>query len=427
MPAAPWAQVGSTDDVPAGKPSGSRWQRPGIALLALLALLAAWQPSLVSHYGAVLAILVILVSGRRCVIRVPEVLALVLAAWAYLAVLWSTDATAAAWMAQLYATACLVFVATRMVVRTRTALFCVAYGGIAGTLITAGNLLTGGDPTQSLIRTSMVELSTRYVQDDSNINYTAYTLLGGMLLATLLLLLRPRTRVEQVGLVVALTVLGWAVLLAGTRGAVVGAFLGICYLLLSRFAPAGMRTAVLVVTPAAMLVISIGWYVRFTPELLWLDAVLGRPTGDLSGRMLLWPEALSSWASAPLLGIGPGMFVVTGRLHVGAHNLLLALGNDVGLIGVLLYLGIFIFALAGPLRHTVSASRRVACLLLVTQLPLWLTGHWETSPVALLTLGLVSMLPVALAHPAPVALTQPTPATGHAAPAGIRPAQRARS
>lgn len=126
--------------------------------------------------------------------------------------------------------------------------------------------------------------------------------------------------------------------------------------------------------------------------MLWLDGLYGRPTGDISGRLSIWPYALSTWWESPLTGSGAGVFISTNPYEIGPHNLLLTVGNDLGLVGVLLYFGTMAAALVTAAR-TGRTALLLACAFTAAMLPIWLTGQWETALGFWLALGLLTVLP----------------------------------
>lgn len=76
-----------------------------------------------------------------------------------------------------------------------------------------------------------------------------------------------------------------------------------------------------------------------------------------SARHTLWADALSLWATEPLLGAGPGAFTPSSELAssvpslAAAHSLILQVGAELGAVGVILLaaqlLGGFLFAARG--------------------------------------------------------------------------------
>ncbi|WP_327031944.1 O-antigen ligase family protein [Micromonospora ureilytica] len=380
---------------------------PGLVLVCAIAFSAQWATSATNRYGAATALVAILVSCRAPRLDLPDLLAAALGLWTCVTLLWPADLEAAIPMAYLYGAACAMFIAVRHIVRTRAALFAVGYAFLAGCVSTSIKLISNPIPNSTQARDTVMDFSIRYGIEGVNYNYTAYSLAAGVALAAVLMLLGPATKIEWLCLLAAAAVLFWGVLLTGTRGALISVLVGAGYLLLSTVAARLARAMAVVVVPIVLIGVPLGLYRVLSSEMLWLDgAFAGRETGDLSGRLYIWPYAVSSWGESPLLGIGPGMLTATGRLGIGAHNLLLSVGNDLGLVGVLLYAGILTFALAIPFRHTVGGCVRAAGVFLVSQTPIWLTGHWEASPVCFVALALVSVAPVAFR---PSGLPAPAP------------------
>ncbi|MEV1314800.1 O-antigen ligase family protein [Micromonospora arborensis] len=387
---------------------------PGLVVVCAIAFASQWATSATNRYGAAAAVVAILVSGRTPRILPPDLLAAATGLWVCVTLFWAADFDAATRMGYLYATACVIFIAVRHVVRTRMALFAVGYAFLAGCIATTVKLIDNPVPNSLKARDSVLDFSIRYGIEGVNYNYTAYSLAAGVALAGVLLLLRPSTKIEMLGIAGAAAVLFWGVLLTGTRGALIAIVVGLGFLLVSTVAARLARTLAVVVVPIVLIGVPLGLYRLLGSEMLWLDGYFaGRATGDLSGRLYIWPYALSSWGESPLFGIGPGMLTATGDLQVGAHNLLLSVGNDLGLIGVLLYAGVLTFALVGPFRHANPTCFRVAGVFLVSQTPIWLTGHWEVSPVCFVALALVSVTPLALRSP--VSENDPKTAPPHTA------------
>lgn len=218
-------------------------------------------------------------------------------------------------MAYLYGAACAMFIAVRHVVHSRAAFFAVGYACLAGCVATSVKLIADPLSNSTRARDSMMDFSVRYGVEGVNSNYTAYSLAAGVALAAVLMLLRPSTKVERLCIVAAAGVLFWGVLLTSTRGALIRILAGAAFLLLSAMSWRLARTVAVVGVPLVLVAVPLGLYRVLASETLWLDgAFAGRATGDLSGRLYIWPYALSSWFDSPLLGIGPGMFTATGRL-----------------------------------------------------------------------------------------------------------------
>jgi len=78
-----------------------------------------------------------------------------------------------------------------------------------------------------------------------------------------------------------------------------------------------------------------------------------RATGDLAGRLTIWPEARQVFGEHLLVGVGAGGFRAVGTSGIGAHDVVLELGAGLGLVGIALFLGLIVASLTttrGPVR-----------------------------------------------------------------------------
>ncbi|MFI2711453.1 O-antigen ligase family protein [Micromonospora sp. NPDC018662] len=360
----------------------------GTAALCIVAFLAAESPSWAMSYGGPLACAAVILTSRLPHLRAPDLFALVTAGWAYATRLWTVDAAYSSISAPQYASACLVFLAVRHVVRSTRQILAIGCAYLLGCVTAVDTVMRHASSGVALARDNALDYSVRFGVDGVNYNYTAYTFVTGALIALVLVRLRPSPRAVRVCLLACLPVLALGVLLNGTKGATIALALAAVYLPLSVMAPRSMRVFAGVTTPVLLVLVPLG--VFSDAWMLWFDDLFGRRTGDLSGRLEIWPVALSSWLEAPITGIGAGGFAA---FHgIGPHTLLLTLGNDLGLVGMVLYAGTFATALAAPLVRSVPPIQRLAGLFLIALLPIWLTGHWESSQGAWILLGLLSRL-----------------------------------
>jgi len=112
-----------------------------------------------------------------------------------------------------------------------------------------------------------------------------------------------------------------------------------------------------------------------------VESLLGRPTGDWSGRLVVWPLAREWWLDHFILGSGVSTFAGANPMKIGAHDLVLEIGAGLGLVGVLLFLCFLFFSvfrqpplLVGSLIAVTAAS--------------YITGHWELAPAAWVLLAI---------------------------------------
>jgi O-antigen ligase len=75
-------------------------------------------------------------------------------------------------------------------------------------------------------------------------------------------------------------------------------------------------------------------------------------TGDLGGRVSIWREGLSRFADHPVLGLGGGSFQVANpRFRSVAHNTVLSVLSELGIIGVLIFAGVMVITGLRALRQ----------------------------------------------------------------------------
>jgi O-antigen ligase len=175
------------------------------------------------------------------------------------------------------------------------------------------------------------------------------------------LLLEARTRFSRAGLIAAFLLLLVPILLAGERASWLS-FALVCLIMLWRETRAPLRFLVWCTTAlaGACLVIAIAWQTspgfaaRMQRSLLVLQGTHSAVDEASAGRLRIWHTALAMGAAHPLNGVGvrgfryayatyaePGDFFVDPVTHEGAshaHQLLLELLSETGLIGVLAWL-----------------------------------------------------------------------------------------
>ncbi|MCX5070019.1 O-antigen ligase family protein [Micromonospora lupini] len=375
----------AVDAHPAPPPSPPAGSLPAVLTLCVVAFLAARPPWWSFNYGAILAVIAIVLTGRLPRLHRLDVVALLTGGWAAASLLWSsrTDLTGPA--AYRYISVCVLFVACRHVVRGRRDLLLVGWTYLGGCAVVAVEVATGARSQGQVLL-----FAERYGVDGKEVNVTAYTLAVGVALALVLAAAGAHRRLLRLTPLALIVLLGYAVLLTGSRGAAIGVLLGLVAALATRIAP--RLTAVTVAGFAAALIALVPFGLAPKAELLWLDGLYGRPTGDISGRLSIWPYALSTWSESPLAGSGAGVFIGTNPFEIGPHNLLLTVGNDLGLVGVALYFATMAGALVVTAR-TGRAGLLTACAFVGAMLPIWLTGQWETSLAFWLALALVTVLP----------------------------------
>ncbi|MEU4336229.1 O-antigen ligase family protein [Micromonospora lupini] len=374
--------------MPAPMPVAPRWSLAGLSVLpiCLAAALAPANPNLVFAGGLWLAVIALLTSGRIPRTGPADYLALLICCWASATVIWSRDVDSSRIAAQAWWTVGLLLIAARHVLSSRRRLLLVAGCFLGGAGWVAVQLI--------LARDEAVEPTLRTSLDGLGVNYTAYCLVTAALVTVLLLAVRVGNRLVRAALWLLLPLLTYATVLTGTRASLIALAAVVAYLIVSRMAE---RTWIIAApfSAALLAVIPFGHLASYHPQ--WLENLFNRPLDDLSGRLAVWPIAEASFWESPLVGIGVGAFPSTNPYYqVGAHSLLLTLGNDLGLIGILLFAALISFLLRDAAPGQGRLHGLLVGALVVGWTPIWLSGHWEISPAAWLVLAIWSRLPVAL-------------------------------
>ncbi|WP_435207475.1 O-antigen ligase family protein [Micromonospora sp. bgisy143] len=378
--------------------TGPRWNLARLSVLpiCLAAFLAPLSPNLVYRGGLWIAAAALVTSGRIPRTGPADYLAILICCWASTTLMWTRDIESSQIAIRAWWTVALLLIAARHVLSSRRRLLLVAGAYLAG----------AGWTTVQLIRASRLDATAlRISLDGVGVNYTAYCLATAALVAVLLLVARVGNRLVRTALWLLLPLFGYGTMLTGTRASQIALAAVAAYLVIDRLAG---RTWAFAAAGSALLLVLVpfGHLTRYQPQ--WLENVFNRPLDDLSGRLAVWPIAEASFWDSPLVGIGVGAFPSTNPYYgVGAHTLLLTLGNDLGLIGIALFVALIGFLLRDAAPRLGRRHGMLVGALIVGWTPIWLSGHWEISPVAWLMLALWSRLPVALpdtaAEPPPVA------------------------
>jgi O-antigen ligase len=165
------------------------------------------------------------------------------------------------------------------------------------------------------------------------------------------------------------------IVLTASRGALIAAVPGFIYMLATM---SRLRRRLRVLILGAVVA------VLFTLQGLVPQASLERlgatgsaiAEGDLGGRVDIWREGMAAFSRHPFLGAGSGAFRATTQLGKVAHNVLLSVMVEVGLVGLLLFAAVLAVALLQALAQPTSRSR-----LWLAVLAVWMVGGlvhtWE--------------------------------------------------
>ena len=98
--------------------------------------------------------------------------------------------------------------------------------------------------------------------------------------------------------------------------------------------------------------------------------------GNLTGRVDIWREGIQVIYENPLLGVGSGAFPSVNPTGQAAHNLIISVWTETGLIGLAIYLTIIFLALWNAFHHKSREALFWSTLLLI-----WFIGsfslNWE--------------------------------------------------
>ena len=220
-----------------------------------------------------------------------------------------------------------------------------------------------------------------------NSNFTSYVLIGSLYLYVVMRKVGVYPRWVKLLTIPLFLFFGMKLHVLGTRGAVFGFYGVLAWMFLGRFMT---RRLLISMVGAALFIVFFVSFGFVDIVLVQLDALFGRSTGDLTGRLPLWSIAREFISNDILLGIGAGSFAGVNPRGIGAHNVFLTFFLDVGLIGLML----FLFFLLNLIFPALKAKAMPDCAyivggFIVFWLPISISGHWELAPFSWLLLGLV--------------------------------------
>ncbi|WP_308467879.1 O-antigen ligase family protein [Rathayibacter soli] len=304
--------------------------------------------------------------------------------WYVLSQLWAVnaDVTGLAIKNQLAVAA--LFLATRSI-KSQRELVIIAWGYLVGCLIGAYLLFV-----QNPDILAAPELSTsRAGIEGVNINYLSYALAVGLAVIVLLWSVY-RVRVVRIGLAVCILPLVVSIWYSNTRGAEIAVVLLAIWILVHHVR--GALVAAWLMVAVCALTIATGAADGVLHE---IDSISVRSTGDLAGRLTIWPFAREVFSQHFIAGVGAAGFQAVDPTMVATHNVILEFATGLGLVGVLTFLGLYVSALV-PATKGLTIGRRsllVGAILLVSS-PMYLSGQWDLSPAAWLTLAMFSRIPL---------------------------------
>lgn len=300
---------------------------------------------------------------------------------------WAANPGAAVGMAMVWASLLTIFIVLTDLIRSVAQLRVVATGYLLGCFAAVIFALVTGlssSETGSL-------LNDRLSVGNLNVNYLAYAISGGFAMIVLLWLTHKRTQVVRICLVLAGLALVIGVLLTGTRGALLSLLLVILWLgICSAFRRPSLRSLLIVV-----IVVTLSTVTGIIDKISLVFEAGSRATGDWSGRLLVWPVAREVWVEHPFLGVGAGGFSLINSYQVRAHNSILEVGANLGIVGVLLFIAIIGSSLLGSTRHMSHRTRAILVgSFIAAAAPAYISGAWETAPAAWIGIAIFSRVSV---------------------------------
>lgn len=282
---------------------------------------------------------------------------------------------------------CASFVALRLLMRCRRDVLWVSTGLAMGSLVALVQLFISG----ASFRVEYSSVDARFTVGDLNANYLAYSFVTAAF--ALVVLWSARTarggavRLWLVGLLVLQYV---GILINGTRGALVSMVLLVAWFGFWRIRHRVPWKILVVCASVVTIVISAGW---IDPLIESSVTRSSRDTGDLNGRLTIWPYARDLIGRRPLFGHGADTlpWIAGNPFQIAAHNAFLDIAVGVGFVGV----GIFVALLWSAVIHDTRTLNRglrglfVGSFIMVTT-PILLSGYWTESPVFWFSLALVS-------------------------------------
>ena len=182
-----------------------------------------------------------------------------------------------------------------------------------------------------------------------------------------------------------------AILLTSSRGALVTAIVALAVIPWTlTHVRAGLRIGVVVIAVGAAVVA-----VQLVPEKSFerlATTTSELEEGTLNSRLRIWKEGLALIPQRPFLGYGPaGWYPAVGMRigNVAPHNTYLAIAVEEGLVGLFLYLCLFVVVLARLLALP-TFERRVGLVQLATLMVAILPLGWHQNKASWLVLALLA-------------------------------------
>lgn len=300
--------------------------------------------------------------------------------WISVSALWSRSLPASASNIYYYFLSFCIFIAVASSCTNYRAWRLVGLSYCAGVFLSCAILVYN-------MYTGNISVDQRSGVGEVNPNYLAYALATGVpvVLAISSGMRHGLFRSSAGGIGVSIIFIG--IMLTGSRSGLMAALL--C---LAAYAFIIARRAFFVTLfSATVIMLSVTFAYGYLPEALRvrLDITALAITGgtnvneNLSGRYDIWPIAWEYFRENPIGGIGIGSFDAVNQYGIRAHNFILSLGADVGLIGLLLYtLTVGSIMRLAYRSEYLRRYRGLTIMVVTVWVAVSLSGVWESSPAA---------------------------------------------
>lgn len=220
---------------------------------------------------------------------------------------------------------------------------------------------------------------------DHNSNFTSYCLSAIIFIIMSNLILNRNNLIQSLLFHTSIITAIYCILLLGTRAAIISCIL----LYIALFTRSILkRSSYRMFTFASVAISAATATGQIEAMLLWIDTFSERSDGELSGRSPSWDVARAYFLDHPLLGIGPGAFNSVNPLQVGAHNTVLKLALDTGLMGLVIFFAWLSVNFAN-IKLEEPLKSRIAVLWMAYALPISLSGEWIQSPIVWVTFAVL--------------------------------------
>lgn len=300
--------------------------------------------------------------------------------WASVSVLWSRDLSSS--VSNIY----YFFLSFCLFIATANACVSLSAWRLIGAAYCLGLLLSSAVLIYNMY-SGNVSIDQRSAVGDINPNYLSYALATGIpvLLAVSGDIRSNALRLLVSGIGISSILVG--ILMTGSRSGLTAAIL--CLAVHSMIV--ARRAFFFTMFASALILLVVTFAYDYLPDTLQarLDiAALALSSGanvndNLSGRFDVWPLAWDYFREHPLWGIGIGSFDAINPYGIRAHNFILSLAADVGLIGLTLYILIIgsILRLA-MLSANLRRYRGLTIMVATVWAAVSVSGVWESSPAA---------------------------------------------